>query len=101
MFSTKKNHDDFSGTNILHQVDRSEGARIVQQSTVPNKAHRVSNYMSSGQMGTVLTGHERAYQEPDPKSTIHSTGAIPAKDVWAPKAYQAHGNAGNQRFYLN
>ena len=95
--STQKTYD-LLGTDILHQVDTKEGSHYNQSHQ--NKGFRVKGYMNSNGMGGIMTGHEKDTGELDVKAAIHGTGEIIAKDVWAPKAYQAHGNDGKQRFYI-
>jgi hypothetical protein len=58
---------DLVGTNILHQVDRDESEWINHDKQVPNKVHRVSNYMNSNGMSGIMTGHEKDTGEVDPK----------------------------------
>ena len=39
--------------------------------------------------------------EIEPKASVHGFGTVKPKDVWAPKPYRPHANAGNQRFYID
>ena len=39
--------------------------------------------------------------EMEPKATVYGFGTVKPRDVWAPKAYRPHANAGNQRFYID
>ena len=72
---------------MLHQVDKREAVSISEAKRVPNKEYRVSGYMNSNGMKGIMTGHERDTGAIDPKASLHGLGSIPAKDVWAPKAY--------------
>ena len=56
--------------------------------------------MNSSRMAQCLSGPEKLAGGIEPKATLRGTGIIPAKDTWRPKAYQAHANDGNQRFYI-
>ena len=56
--------------------------------------------MSSSGMAGCLSGPEKSAGGIEPKAALKGTGVIPTKDVWRPKAYQAHANDGNQRFYI-
>ena len=57
--------------------------------------------MNSNGMKGIMAGHEKDTGAIDPKASLHGLGTIPAKDVWAPKAYQPHANDGSQRFYIS
>ena len=56
--------------------------------------------MNSSKMAGILSGPEKSAGGIEPKAALKGPGVIPPKDVWRPKAYQAHANDGNQRFYI-
>ena len=56
--------------------------------------------MNSSSMAGCLSGVEKSSGGIEPKAALKGTGVIEAKEVWRPKAYQAHANDGNQRFFI-
>ena len=88
------------GTDVLHQVDHSEGASIIDSKRKPVKEARVRDYMGSSAMKDCLTLPTKV-GEPEPKASVYGFGTIRPREVWAPKAYRAHANDGKQRFYID
>ena len=99
-YDQTKTTQDIVGSNVLHQVDYKESKEIHNGWKVPVKEERVTNYMGSSSMKDCMTLPTKV-GEIEPKATIHGFGVSKPKDVWAPKAYRSHANAGNQRFYID
>ena len=99
-YAHKKTADDLLGTNVLHQASHEESKQISQSWKVPVKERRVTAYMNSSAMKDCLTLPTKV-GEIEPKAAVHGFGTAKPRDVWAPKAYRPHANAGNQRFYID
>ena len=89
-----------TGSDILHQAGHEESKAICDSWKVPAREQRVHRYMGSSQVKNSMTLPSKA-GEMEPKPTIYGFGAPQPRDVWAPKAYRAHANSGNQRFYVD
>ena len=99
-YAYKKTADDLVGTNVLHQSSHEESKKITESWKVPVKERRVTAYMNSSAMKDCLTLPTKV-GEIEPKAAVHGFGTAKPRDVWAPKAYRPHANAGNQRFYID
>mmetsp|Transcript_26189 Transcript_26189/g.26073 ORF Transcript_26189/g.26073 Transcript_26189/m.26073 type:complete len:114 (-) Transcript_26189:26-367(-) len=100
LLSSAKTDRDLMGSNILHQVNHKESKSIHDSWKVPGKQERVNRYMTSSSVKDCLT-LPTGSGDIEPKATIHGFAIPKQRDVWAPKAYRAHANAGNQRFYID